>query len=135
MVLISKADFLATDDATYKDVEVPGWGTVRVRSLSGAGRDTYMKGIMEWKADGTHTVKTEDSEARLLAVTLVDGEGKLWFDNVEEAVKLLREKSAGSLQKAFYAAMELSGLQAEDAEEAAVNLDETTNEDPGSDSA
>ena len=133
MPIISKADFLAQDDANYREVEVPGWGTVRVRSLSGAGRDVYMKGIMEWKPDGTHTVKTEDSEARLLAVTLVDEEGNLWFDDAEQGVEILRKKNAGSLQKAFYAAMELSGLQEEAMEVAAENLEETTNGEHGSD--
>ena len=132
MSLISKADFLAQDDATYGEIEVSGWGTIRVRSLSGVGRDIYMKGIMEWKEDGTHRVKTEDSEARLLSVTLVDEDGKLWFDTVEEGVKLLREKNAGSLQTAFMAAMELSGLQEEDLPDAVENLDETPSEEHGS---
>ena len=133
MMLISRDEFLAKDDATYKELDVPGWGTVRVRSLSGAGRDAYMKGILEWQADGTHTVKTEDSEARLLSVTLVDEEGNLWFDELEEGVQVLRQKNAGSLQKAFYAAMELSGLQEEAVEVAAENLDETTSGEHGSD--
>lgn len=126
MRIISKVEFLAKNDVTYKEVDVPGWGTVRVRSLSGAGRDVYMKGIMEWHADGTSTVKTEDAEARLLAVTLVDEEGNLWFGNVEEGVEILRQKSAGSLQKAFYAAMHLSGLQDEATDVVAENSEEIT---------
>ena len=36
MTLISKEAFVALDDANYEEVDVPGWGTVRVRSLSGA---------------------------------------------------------------------------------------------------
>ena len=78
MSLIQKAEFLAKDDSAYEDVEVPNWGTVRVRSLTGAGRDAYLQGILELQADGTHRTKTEDSEARLLALTLVDEEGKPW---------------------------------------------------------
>jgi len=133
MTLISKEAFLTLDDANYQEVDVPGWGTVRVRSLSGAGRDAYMKGIMEWKEDGTHVIKTEDSEARLLSLTLVDEAGDLWFSNSEEGVEVLRQKSAGSLQKAFYVAIQLSGLQEEAFEIAAENLDETTSGELGSD--
>lgn len=130
--VISKEAFLATDDAQYREVDVPGWGTVRIRSLSGAGRDTYMKAILQWQEDGTSRVKTADAEAHLLALTLVDEEGKPWFSNVEEGVKVLREKNAASLQKAFFVAMELSGLQEEAIEVAAEGLGETPSEEPGS---
>ncbi len=132
-MVISKEAFLATDDATYEEVEIPNWGTVRVRNLSGAGRDIYMKHLLEYQADGSQRIKSDDSEARLLALTLVDEEGKLWFPKVEEGVKALRQKSVGSLQKAFTAAMKLSGLEEEDMEEAAENLEETTSEEHGSD--
>ena len=134
MSLIQKAEFLANDDSAYEDVEVPNWGTVRVRSLTGAGRDTYLQGILELQADGTHRTKTEDSEARLLALTLVDEEGTPWFEDLEEGVRILRDRNAGSLQTAFVAAMKLNSLYEEDLEAAAENLDGTPNVEPGSSS-
>ncbi len=88
MTLVSKEDFLAKDDANYIEIEVPSWGRIRVRSLSGAGRDRYLQDILQWE-DGVATPKTEDSEALLLALTLVDEDGKLWFDNVEEGVNIV----------------------------------------------
>ena len=132
MTLVSKEDFLAKDDANYIEIEVPSWGRIRVRSLSGAGRDRYLQDILQWE-DGVATPKTEDSEALLLALTLVDEDGKLWFDNVEEGVNILRQKDVGALQTVFEAAMKLSGLRQGDVVEAAENLDETPNEEHGSD--
>ena len=132
MNLITKDAFLAQDDAAYETVEVPNWGSVRVRSLTGAGRDNYMRGIMELRPDGTHSVKTEDAEARLLALTLVDEEGNLWFDDIEEGVRILRERNAGSLQKAYFVALKLNSLAEGDLEEALENLDETPSDGPGS---
>jgi hypothetical protein len=129
---ISKADFLAHDDAAYEEVEVPHWGIVRVRSLSGAGRDQYLRHAFDKTAEGSLVPKTEDAEARLLALTLVDEEGKPWFQDVEEGVRVLREKNAGSLQKAYFAALKLNSLAEGDLEEAAANLDETPNVEPGS---
>ena len=132
MNVISKADFLSRDDASYEEVDVPHWGTVRVRSLSGAGRDRYIQGQRVEDKDGTLIMKTEDAEARLLALTLVDEEGNLWFDDVEEGVRILREKNAGALQKAYFAALKLNGLTEDDLEEARVNLDETPSDELGS---
>ena len=91
-----------------------------------------MRGIMELRSDGTHSVKTEDAEARLLALTLVDEDGNLWFDDVEEGVRILRERNAGSLQKAYFAALKLNSLAEGDLEEALENLDETPSDEPGS---
>lgn len=131
MPLVSKADFLAKDDAAYEEVEIPNWGDVRLRSLSGAGRDTYLRGIMEVAPDGTRKFKTEDAEARLLAVSLVDEQGNLWFDNVDEGVRVLRDRNADSLQKAFNVALRLNALSAEAVEEAVASLDETQSEGHG----
>ena len=134
MTLISKETFLALDDKNYEELAVPGWGTVRLRSLSGAGRDAYLKIVLEHRDDGTTVVRDPgDSEARLLAMTLVDEEGNLWFNDVEEGVKILREKGSGSLQRAFQVALELSGLHGEAVEAAEENLDETPSGETGSD--
>lgn len=132
MPLVSKADFLAKDDSVYEQVEIPNWGEVRLRSLTGAGRDSYLRGIMETAADGTRKFKTEDAEARLLAVSLVDEQGNLWFDNVEEGVNALRKRNADSLQRAFNVALRLNSLSAEAVEEARASLDETQSVELGS---
>ena len=63
---------------------------------------------------------------------VVDEEGNLWFDDVEEGVRILRERNAGALQKAYFAALKLNGLAEEDLEEARRNFDETPSDELGS---
>jgi len=125
MPLVSKADFLAIDDAAYEEVEVANWGNVRLRSMTGADRDNYLRATVEVQSDGTRKFKTEDAEARLLALSLVDENGVPWFDNVDEGVRFLRLRNSGSLQKAFSVALRLNSLGAEAVEEAVASLDAT----------
>ena len=101
MNLISKQQFLEQNDTSYEEVCVPHWGTIRLRSLDGKGRDQYLNNAFTRGEDGTLTAKIEDGESYLLALTMVDENGALWFDNVEEGVRVLREKNVGSLQIAF----------------------------------
>jgi len=128
--LISKDAFVAKDDAEYVHVDVPAWGMVRLKSLTGRARDIYYSTQFETK-DGEPEFRMQDSAARLLALSLCDEEGNLWFADPEEGVRVLREKSSGALQKAFEAAMKLNGLAPGDIGESVENLDSTQSGETG----
>ena len=131
MPIVSKDEFLQQDDSEYAEVEIPAWGTIRLKSLTGRARDHYYNRQFIDR-EGQPDFSLEDSAARLLALSLCDDDGKPWFPDPEKGVRILREKSAGALQKAFEAALKLNGLTVEDVEEAAENLDGTQNDATGS---
>ena len=101
-----------------------------MKSLTGAARDSYYKNQFEQK-DGEPEFQVTDCSARLLALSLCDENGDLWFSDSDEGVSILREKSSGALQVAFEAALKLNGLTAEETEAAKENLETIQSEGSG----
>jgi len=130
--VLTREAFLQLDDSLYREVEIPRWGTARIRSLTGSARDNYIKAQGIRTIEGIPQMNTEDAEARLLALTLVDADGELLFPDVDEGIRVLRDKNAQSLQKAYYVALELAGLQEEAVAKAEELLEETQSVGHGS---
>lgn len=124
MALLSKEEILAADDIQVEDVEVPEWGgTVRVRGLTGAQRSLIQGTVMAVRGQSV-TVKADALAAmqeRLVAMSLVDGDGKRLFTDKE--VGKLAAKNAGVIARLFTKAQELSGLAEDSVDAAAGNSD------------
>lgn len=119
MSLLSKSAILAAADLPAKTVDVPEWGgAVRVRGLTGAERDAFEASILTGKGKDRDVVLV-NLRAKLVAMCIVDADGKRIFDDADAA--LLGAKSAAALQRVFDEASRLSGLTAEDAEQLAGN--------------
>lgn len=115
---LSRDQILSAVDITTEDVEVPEWGgTVRVKGLSGAERDRVEAAMMSARTSKgkSRQVNTDNFRARLVAASIVDADGARMFRDTD--VKALGEKSAAALDRVMTAAMRLSGLNDEDAEE------------------
>jgi hypothetical protein len=116
MSLLSKDAILAAEDRRTCDVDVPEWGgTVRVRALSGAERDAYEIALAGVRPDGTARPNLVNVRARLVAMAVVDEDGKRLFTDRDAAA--LGEKSAQAMDRVFVAAQRLSGLSQGDVEE------------------
>lgn len=113
--LLTRDAILQAVDLPHEDVEVPEWGgVVRVRGLTGVERDKFETSIVIRKGNKTD-VNTENMRAKLVALCVVDEEGKRVFSGGD--IKLLGQKSAVALDRVFSVAQGLSGLQPEDIEE------------------
>lgn len=132
-MLLDRAAIEAAEDLPTKDVPVPEWGgTVRLRGLTGTQRDAFEASIVEMRGQ-TPKYKFENMRARLVALCLVDEDGKQLFPDVA-AVKALGGKSAKPIVRLFEEAQKLSGLSDEDMEELAADFGEGPNAADGSDS-
>lgn len=123
MRLLSAAEILGADDATYELVAVPEWGKdagVRLRSLSGEERDAFEKGSVKVTGKGkneTREVVLDGIRARLVAASAVDEKGERLFTDAQAAA--LRKKNGAVLDRLFAVAQRLSGLSKEDVDELA----------------
>jgi hypothetical protein len=107
--LLDKAAILAASDLKTVDVDVPEWGgTVRVRSMTGTDRDAFESSLVTIGEDGARKPDMTNFSAKLVAMTLVDPDGKLMFGADE--VAHLAGKSAAALQRVFEAAQKLNGM-------------------------
>ena len=138
--LLSRDEILGADDRATEEVEVPEWGGpgsgVTVKALSGSERDQYQAGF--YKMGPTDkggmkiiAVNNANSTARLVALSIVDADGKRLF--TEADVLSLGDKSAPALERVNKVAMRLSGLEAATVEGLAERLKETPNGSSGSD--
>lgn len=115
MALLSKDQILAAEDLVTEDVEVPEWGgTVRVRMMTGAERDSFEDSLTQTKGKNVKT-NLANLRARLVARTVVDEDGKRLFTDAEAGV--LGQKSAAALDRVFEAARKLNGMTEKDVEE------------------
>ena len=118
--VLDKAAILNADDLPRERVEVPEWGgAVFVRTLTGGERDTYEASMFEGPATDRR-MKIDNIRARLVSLTVIDGEGERLFTSDEDVVEL-GKKSGRVLDRLFDVAQRLSGLSAKDVEELAKN--------------
>ena len=117
---LTRDDILGINDLPYEDVLIPEWGNryVRVRALTGAERDAFEQSIVEQKGKSTK-MNLQNIRAKLVALTVVDEEGKRVFSDAD--AKLLGQKSALALNRVFEVAQKLSGLTPEDVDELTKN--------------
>lgn len=129
MTLLSKSDILGADDLPSRDVEVPEWGgTVRVRGLTGQGRDAFE---MRMAASRKNLGQVDDLRASLAAKCLVGEDGSRLFTD-KEVVQLGR-KSGAALDRVFQAIRDLSGMDESATEEAVEDFGEAAGIDSPSD--
>lgn len=130
-------DILGAQDRPTEVVDVPEWGgTVTVRALSGAERDKYQSGFQTWRQNDKGILRVvaidnTNAMARLVALSVVDAEGKRMFSDGE--VTALGERSAKALERVSDVAMRLSGLELQSLEVAKEGLKATPNGSHGSD--
>lgn len=127
--LLTKEEILGALDIETRRVEVPEWGgAVLVRGLSGAERDRFEDESLERRGKKATDVRANlaNIRARLVALTLVDGDGKLLFTAGD--IKALGNKSASALARVYDVAARLSGLTDEDVDELAGNFSEAGGE-------
>ena len=126
-LLLTRDAILQAQDLHYEDVEMPEWGgTVRVRTLTGRERDAFEQSMLNEKGKNTKT-NLRNIRAKLVALTVVDGEGKRIFNAAD--IELLGEKSANALDRLFDVARRLSRLTEKDTEELAKNSDNDQSDD------
>jgi len=130
------AQILAATDRATEVVDVPEWGVrVTVRALSGSERDKYQSdfytfGPTDKGGMRVTRVNNQNQMARLVALSVVDPDGKRLFSEAD--VLALGDKSALALERIHDVAMRLSGLQAAVAEALKEGLKETQNGSHGS---
>lgn len=116
---LDRAAILAVPDQAYEDVPVPEWGgTIRVRGLTAGELDTFQDSNLEG-AGKKQKVTLRDIRARLVVLTVVDGEGQRMFGNAD--IHALSQKSAVAMDRVYAVAARLSGLTDENIEELAKN--------------
>jgi hypothetical protein len=126
---LSRDEILGVEDLQSEVVEVPEWGgAVMVRSMTGKERSQYEAGMYDQSGKG-RVLKLENLYAKLVALTVVDEDGKRIF-SMKDA-ELLGEKSAGALSRVAQVSMRLSGLEASDLEEIAKNSESSQSSDSG----
>lgn len=108
MKALTRDEILGADDLRTESVEVPEWGgTVIVRELTGAERDTWESSVV--KTNGMKvTIDSHNMRAKLAALCIVDDDGKRVFTD-KEAVKL-GNKSAAALDRVTDVARRLSRI-------------------------
>jgi hypothetical protein len=117
--ILSKEDILGSHDMRIKTVAVPEWGgSVRLRSLTGAERDTFEATLVK-EVDGKREPDMVNLRAKLLAATIVDEEDRQIF-GVQD-IAALGKKSAVALDRVFNVAQRLNGMAADSVEEAVKN--------------
>ena len=117
---LTREQILQADDLKTESVEVVEWGgMVLMRGLTGTERDALEGSMIEIRGK-SRQLKLENIRAKLVAMTIVDENGKRLFSD-DDDVRELGRKSAAALQRVFEVAQRLSGLRAEDVEELVKN--------------
>lgn len=116
---LTRDAILEAHDLPHEDVAVPEWGgTVRVRGLTGAERDAFEASVV---GDRGKTMNMRNLRARLVAITIVDEDGKRLFSDAD--VVALGSKSGAALDRLFSVAQRLSGITHGDIEALEKNSD------------
>lgn len=106
--ILTADEILGADDIRIESVEVPEWGgTVCVRGMTGAERDSYETTLLVMRGK-TQELNLNNARAKLVALCACDESGKRIFE--DDQVKALGKKSASALDRVFQAAQRLSGI-------------------------
>jgi hypothetical protein len=117
MDLFTKDEITSVNDVKYEDVLVPEWGPdkgVRLKSLTGTERDNFEASSIIQKGSNAR-MNLVNMRARLLALCIVDANGKRMFADVE--VNKLGQRNANVLERLFTKAQEMNGMTDKDVEE------------------
>lgn len=129
MAYLNKEQILSAQDILYEDVAVPEWGgTVRVKTLNGAERDSLEQSMIDKKGKDS-SMNMANFRAKLCSKTIVDEAGKRLFTDLD--ILDLGKKSGAALQRVFNVASRLSGFSSNDIEELTKNSESSQSEDSG----
>jgi hypothetical protein len=135
--LLTKDDILAAEDRATEVVDVPEWGgAVTIRALSGTERDRFETESVSYGRTNQgglqiSGVQTNNVRARLVALSVIDADGKRMFSDKD--VLALGDKSAAALNRVFEAAQRLSRISQRDVEELTADLKGGPNGTSGTD--
>jgi hypothetical protein len=116
---LTKAQILAASDLKTEIVEVPEWGgSVTVRTMTAAERDTFEAGLVKGDGKARKTDFT-NFRAKLVALTAVDPSGTRLFTDAE--ADQLGQKGAAPMQRLFEVAQRLNGLSQADVDDLTKN--------------
>ena len=116
MTILNRDAILAAQDLKFEDVDVPEWGgSVRVRVMTGADRDSYSSDLL----DASGKFDANAYRAKLLARCLVDDTGARLFTDAQ--VIELQTKSAAVIDRLFSVADRINGVNNAAVDEAAKN--------------
>lgn len=120
MKILTRQDIVAAQDIETETVDVPEWdGAVIVRMMSGADRDRFEQSLTTVRADGRREANLTNMRSKLVAMCLIDEEGRALFgpDEIDDLAK----KSAAAIERVFIVAQRLNGLAPDDIGEARKN--------------
>jgi hypothetical protein len=121
--LLTREQILDRTKLRRETVEVPEWGgSVIVREMTGAERDTYEADLVVTSPEGDVELREgfmNGARTKLAALSMIGDEGERLF--TMEDVEALGALSAAALGRVFDVASRLSGLSTADFEELAGN--------------
>jgi hypothetical protein len=132
MALLTAQQIFDADDSKHEDVPCPEWGgEVRIRNLSGSGRDSYEASIVQAGGSGDRKVDLRNARVKLIVRCAVNEDGSKMF--TAEDINRLGRKNAAPIDRLFDAARRLSGMAEGDVERMVENLNDDPNDEATSD--
>ena len=111
---ITREQLLAKAKRRYQEFEVPDFGKVRIRSLTERERSNFEADIQGSKGEYRRS-KMIQARRRLIALTVVDGEGNLLLNQAND-VKALEEQDGSVTDAIFEQSMVHCGIKENDIE-------------------
>lgn len=117
--ILSREDILAVKDIKLEEVNIPEWGgSVMVKSLSAAERDEFEESIILERGEN-QKVNLQNFRAKLVALCIVDAEGKRLF--TLDDIQVLGAKSSAALDRIYGVAERLGRFKQKDVDELTKN--------------
>jgi len=118
VAVLTRDQLLGQCERRYRDVELPGGGSVRIRSLSEKEKSAYETELMTGKGTFRRS-RLDDAKRRLMVLCLVDEDGQPLLQRGDTAAL---ENLDGAVTSHIYDEIrEHCGFDAEDIEEAVKN--------------
>lgn len=131
MAILTRDAILAAEDRTYEEVPCPEWGgTVRIRSITGAQRDSYEQSLIQQRGN-SRQMNLRNARAKLIVLCAVDETARPLF--TEDDIRALSRKNAKPLDRLFDACRKLAGLSEDDVDKLTEDFDETQGDDSATD--
>lgn len=130
--VLTKDAIIQSVDYVVEEVEVAKWGgTVRLRSLTGKGRDEFEAAVTK-SSTTPGQVDIRGLKALLLTMTIVDENDVLVF--TKEDVDVINEKASDVIEILWEVVQKMNGIGEEGLQEAEKNSPSEQSDSSGSDS-
>jgi hypothetical protein len=104
--ICTREAFLEKADFNYAEVEIEPYGKLRIRDLNAGERDTFETLALAAQQNISKAVE-DQMRSKLIAMCLVDADGKNFFDHTkEEDLKKIKAKAAAPMLKLFDACVD-----------------------------